>query len=38
MAGSPLLADAGFVLEEQADTLAGMGQNGGIQGLGESFF
>lgn len=38
MAGPPLLADTGFVLEEQADALAGMGLDGDAQGLGEPFF
>jgi hypothetical protein len=38
MAGPSLLADAGFVLEEQADALAGVGLGGGTQGLGEPFF
>jgi hypothetical protein len=38
MAGPSLLADAGFVLEEQADALARMGLGSGTQGIGEPFF
>lgn len=38
MAGPSFLADAGFVLEEQAEALAGMGLGGGRQGFAEPFF
>lgn len=38
MAQSTLLADAGFVLEVQADPFVGMAGGGGLQGRGEPLF